>query len=423
MKGRGAWLILATGILLVGIIPRTILADETGVEPPETSYSDQWADLEQQSTPFLNLRNDSPAGTISTPETPDTPGVEAVTIDGETVVVEAPDGEETPDTSEAGASEPADTIVEPPAAADTAEEDVARSDTGSSTEPGDTRSDTAPEPAETSDTGSETRMVEENEDSAPSGRTAGAPDEDRKKTASDSANQTESPAEPADTSDVRTARDRSPGRRAGSLFDRTSPLDTGPVLFNPASIDGGIPSGTAARGTIRSDFSPLGAVKYPRNTVPFWWRYYWWIVGGLVVTVTIGMFFWFRRRRVEVVDSSYPSADAFFQEQLKRKRNPTTPEESARSAYPDEAPARPSGTAAPEPSPSSEAGFNHRELAERLREKGYEGEFEQMLKLYYEENMTEEQIAERISRGAGAVGLVLDYADRLRKEMNHGKRA
>jgi hypothetical protein len=65
----------------------------------------------------------------------------------------------------------------------------------------------------------------------------------------------------------------------------------------------------------------------------------------------------------------------------------------------------------------------HEVLVEKMREDGFDGRFEKLIQLYLEEGLSEEEIVDRTSRGLGEVGLVIDYVDRLRKDLDHGKRA
>lgn len=426
MKQRWTFPVLrVAGILLLILLPAVPAAGDTGVEPPETSYSDEWADLEGSATPFLDLRNESPADTVPEPEAPDTPTVETVNVDGETVPVpDSTTGDDTGTDRRSSDTQTTDTTGADPGE-DTGVRDVVKADTTSSDTVAEAPS-SEPE-TDTEATTDEERPEESTEESPDTSRSQ-PEDVAEAEEASGVDIRDESEPEAVDRSaeSNRTRKRRGPsGRTTGSFFDQSEPREPGAVAYNPSMIDSGVPSGTVATGSIRSLFRSLPAEEYPRTPDPFWWRYYWWITGGLVVTVTIGMFFWFRRRRVEVVDTSYPSADSFFQEQLKRKRKPVTAESKSPSPNRDFEPVQPSGengiasTARPEPQPRVDYG----RLAERLREEGYDGEFERMLKLYYEDGMNEQQIAERFSRGVGAVGLVLDYADRLRKDLDHGKRA
>lgn len=130
------------------------------------------------------------------------------------------------------------------------------------------------------------------------------------------------------------------------------------------------------------------------------------------------MFFWFRRRRVEVIETSQAPTGDFFQEQFQRRKPSTLDNRNLRKEA--EGVAKQAGSSA---SREDRPGPDYQALAEKMRNEGLNGQFEELLHLYYEKGLDEDEIAERTARGLGEVGLVIDYADRLRKDMNHGKRA
>jgi len=159
------------------------------------------------------------------------------------------------------------------------------------------------------------------------------------------------------------------------------------------------------------DRSVVPATQKPREGFPFWWRFYWWIYGGFAGTVMIGMFFWLRKPRVEVIESHYSMADDGLTGTVGTDFGPSG--RTSNKPSPGQRSVQPSGSR--QVSREKPVLDELTPLLQELQDAGFNGNYEKLLRLYYEEGLTEDEIIERTARGRGEVGLVLDYVERLRK--------
>jgi hypothetical protein len=389
------------------LVSLPVFGNDTSMQPPEPSYSDQWAQMDDGSSPFLDLRNEDTQ--VAEPESPT---VDTVAIDGETVPVTAES-----DTDDEMSEEKSDTQNPRTKTTETDTEGRDRDDAQAdrATDTGGTGTIAAVDDSVSADTESTGET-----EATPSPADEVVRSEDQPETDPNGAGETTaaspSTEEPV-PSDDRRARNGFRGRTE-TLFELVRPREPGAVLQSAETIAGTIPSLPSQLGSLRGDTVLLSSVSQPGREVPFWWRYYGWIAGGLVVSVMIGMFFWFRRRRVEVIETSQAPTGDFFQEQLQRRKPSTLDDQIDRKESGEVSTQTRTST-----SQEDRSGPEYQALVEKMRNEGLNGHFEEVLELYYEKGLNEDEIAERTSRGLGEVGLVIDYADRLRKDMNYGKRA
>lgn len=358
----------------------------TAPETPDPSYSDRWAELDSQSSPFLDLRNRTESDTTEDPERPDSPSVED------------PSGTETPSESRGGTSDtsPRDESNEQNKSATKDQTDTDTKDDNQDTSAQDTTDESEVKDRTTSESEvSETINDDNREEPEPQ-----SSPEDRENKPEESV-QEQSADEPSDP-------------LSNSVFAGVEPKDTTPNSIVPEPIYSDLDSGTIALGSVRSSSELAEANDIPPSQPPFWWRYYWWITAGVVVVVMIGMFFWFRGRRVRVVEREHPSAEDFFNDIKNDERSP-----------------RVEPTVSPEPEDSigstqltdTENSLpDYRELADRLDQAGFDGEYAEILKLHYGDGMEDSEIAEQTSRGLGEIGLVIDFAERIRKDVENVQR-
>jgi hypothetical protein len=354
-------------VLLLVAVPA--LAQETTTEPPEPSYADKWS----QSSPFLDLRNEPSVSSPETPTEPQTPEVDTVTLDGETVAIRDPDM--TSDTT-------------PASDTGSVADDSAKSDTELESDPDpvmDTVNDT--EPSKSND------QVRNNE-------------RDEEATITDTSTEPPTP---------KTARtDRQPSIfDEKTLFDKLNP-DMSSVDLGLTPLRANLGPDTVLLGAIRSDQNLQNSPDFPYESGSTFGGFFWWGIGGVVVTLIIGMFFWFRQPRVKVVKRDYSSAEDFFKERLKnrRKESDTVADAVANAEKQDRIR---TGDAVNETVTASDGSVDYQRLLSRLREAGFNGDYETILKMYYRDGLSHSDIVERTSRGRGEVGLVLDYVERLRK--------
>ncbi len=400
-------------VLLLVLASPPLYGNDTSTQPPEPSYSDQWASIEEGSSPLLDLRNEEPE--VSPPKSPE---VDTGNMEGGTVPV--PDRADTKTAGDSpSSSDTRNKVLQQTEDTHQQKSSQKKNDTTSDTIDASSASpslgaDTSSE--EMSDTGDEDLESDTDDGTVPGEKSEPEPVSQRK-IAGSALNDTSSSELRSDT--VGPQQDQpNYTDRTEMFFESASPKDPGGIRQSTEVIGGTLPRVPGVFGTTRVDTILAGGVKNPTRDLPFWWQYYGWIAGGLVVFVMIGMFFWFRRRQVKVIDGDDRPAGDFFQEQFKRRKPSSLGGDTDRGEDSISSPVEPIA-----PSQSTPAETEYEILVKKMREEGFNGRFEKLIKLYYEEGMTEEKIAERTSRGLGEVGLIIDYADRLRKDIDHGKRA
>lgn len=203
-------------------------------------------------------------------------------------------------------------------------------------------------------------------------------------------------------------------KSVADLFKELDPLSAGASSVTPELASESVALHDVPLSTTAVEAKPVDPA--PASPEPsWWWQYRYWLGGGLVVLFVTGMFFWSRRRRVTVIERNYPSAEDFFQDELKRSRTPQSRDDDSaggRSFNLDEGPATPA---------SSESLSDS--LLATLNEHGFDEKHQALVEKYYGEELSRREVAEQSSLGNGEVGLVLDLADRIREEKTHAERA
>jgi hypothetical protein len=367
-SGSAGTVVLTFILVVLAAVPT--LAQETATEPPEPSYADQWS----QSSPFLDLRNQPSIESPEAPSNPQAPEVDTITFDGETVAISGPDF-----------------------SADTAASD----DTGVQTRKKTSNGDTATEP----DTDLAMNLARDTKPTEPAA-------------VSNNTDTDEPTAVTESGTSPKTRKTKATGRQY-SIFDGETlfadlspvapPVDTG---LDPLRDNLG--NDTVSLGAIRSDQNLQDSPDFPHESGTSFGGFFWWGIGGVVVMLIIGMFFWFREPRIEVVNRDYSSAEDFFKEQLQNRRedSETVADAVANAEKQDRVRTDEVLEGA---GPASRDSINYEHLLEQLRETGFNRDYESILKLYYREGLSQQDIADQTSRGVGEVGLVLDYVERLRK--------
>lgn len=343
-------------LLLLVIAATTVVCSSTGAQttPENPSYKDKWIETNVQSSPFLELRNEGDTEEPEEPSVPDTPTVE----EPDDPAVEESSPEESPDDENTVEPETADTPAETTAAETEPvdENEAGPSESSSADEPGSTGDgSTEPKPASDAATESVAKLLQGLDPVVPGVLARGF----------------ETVSELPEPHDV----------PLGETSLNAEPVEPAPESYDP----------------------------------PFWWVYRYWLLGGLVVLFVTGMFFWSRRRRVTVIERNYPSAEDFFQDELKRSRHPDT---SSEDTGVDGSRISPGASVSPQPTSSPSES-----LLESLDERGFDEQHQALVVRYYEEGLTRREAAEESPLGEGEAGLVLDLADRIREEKTHAERA